>query len=253
MNAQTGIVNIRGKEYQTVALRVQMFREQHPEHSLTTAVICRDDDCVVMQATIADPTGRVIANGHSEEYRKSSQINRTSALENAETSAIGRALAAFGLAGTEFASANEVQNAIHQQGAGGSPPGHSQRKGAVSPAEPPSTLREQLEQSVAEDQSTNDRAARGRNNGPSKSKLDSAENRIVHELNGCGDEDTLIGYLETEEYKADKALLEEYRPSALYGPAPADCPEYVPIKARISRMVAEFRNPAREPLITDAG
>lgn len=122
---ETGITNIRGKEYQTVALRVQKFRETHPAHALTSTVIYRDDECVVMQATIADEAGRVLANGHAEEYRKSSQVNKTSALENAETSAIGRALAAFGFGGTEFASANEVQNAIHQQdderGAGGMP------------------------------------------------------------------------------------------------------------------------------------
>ena len=44
--------------------------------------------------------------------------SRTSALENAETSAIGRALAALGLAGTEYASADEVANAITQQNDG---------------------------------------------------------------------------------------------------------------------------------------
>lgn len=111
----TGIVNIRGKEYQTVALRVQKFRELHPGWSLTSEVLFRDADCVVMKSIIADETGRVLATGHAEEYRKSSQINGTSALENAETSAHGRSLAALGIGSTEFASANEVQNAIHQQ------------------------------------------------------------------------------------------------------------------------------------------
>lgn len=111
----TGIVNIRGKEYQTVALRVQKFREAYPNYSLTSEVLFRDADCVVMKSIIADETGRVLATGHAEEYRKSSQINGTSALENAETSAHGRSLAALGLGGTEFASANEVQNAIQQQ------------------------------------------------------------------------------------------------------------------------------------------
>lgn len=134
--ADTGVVDIRGKQYQTVALRVQLFREKHPDHSLTTAIVCRDDDCVVMQATIGDPAGRVIATGHSEEYRKSSQINRTSALENAETSAIGRALAAFGMGGTEFASANEVVNAIHQQGNEAAARGQS-KESAVSPTAAP--------------------------------------------------------------------------------------------------------------------
>lgn len=108
----TGIVNIHGKAYETVALRVKKFREAHPNWSLTTAILHRDTNCVVMEATIADETGRTLANGHAEEYRSTSSINKTSALENSETSAIGRALAALGFGGTEFASADEVANAI---------------------------------------------------------------------------------------------------------------------------------------------
>jgi hypothetical protein len=121
----TGITNIRGKEYHTVALRVSKFRDACPNYALTTSVVVRDQECVVMQAQIADETGRIVATGHAEEYRTSSQINRTSALENCETSAIGRALAAFGFGGTEFASANEVQNAIHQQDSKGADAGQS--------------------------------------------------------------------------------------------------------------------------------
>lgn len=117
MKNDTGIVNIHGKQYHTVAKRVQDFRDKFAEYSLTTEVVFRDDDCVVMKASIADADGRIIATGHAEEQRASSQINRSSALENAETSAIGRALAAFGIGGTEFASANEVENAVHQQSA----------------------------------------------------------------------------------------------------------------------------------------
>lgn len=110
-----GKVNIHGREYETVALRVQKFKSAYPNHALTTEVLTRDEDCVVMKASIYNPEGRLIATGHAEEYRKSSTINKTSALENAETSAIGRALAAFGLGGTEFATADEVANAIGQQ------------------------------------------------------------------------------------------------------------------------------------------
>lgn len=110
-----GKVNIHGREYETVALRVQKFKSACPNHALTTEVLTRDEDCVVMKASIYNPDGRLIATGHAEEYRKSSTINKTSALENAETSAIGRALAAFGLGGTEFATADEVANAIGQQ------------------------------------------------------------------------------------------------------------------------------------------
>jgi len=113
--SNSGIVNIRGKEYQTVALRVQKFREAHPEWELSTEIIEANEKFVIMQARIYNTDGKCIATGHAEEFRAASQINSTSALENAETSAIGRALAAAGWGGTEFASANEVQNAIHQQ------------------------------------------------------------------------------------------------------------------------------------------
>jgi hypothetical protein len=118
VSKDTGIVNIHGKQYQTVAYRVGKFREIHSfDLSLVTEIVSRDEECVVMKATIANMEGKVLATGHSEEYREASQINRTSALENAETSAIGRALAALGMGGTEFASADEVANAITQQNA----------------------------------------------------------------------------------------------------------------------------------------
>src|SRR3990167_1911919 len=115
MNAnklQPGQVLIRDKVYDTVALRVQRFRDAHKEFALETEIVCRDIEVVAMKAIIRDPSGRVVATGHAEEYRSSSPINKNSALENAETSAIGRALAAFGLGGTEFATADEVAHAI---------------------------------------------------------------------------------------------------------------------------------------------
>jgi len=111
-----GTVLIHNRVYETVALRVKKFRDLHGfELSLTTEIVHRDEECVVMKAVVTDDRGRILATGHSEEYRHTSQINRTSALENAETSAIGRALAALGLGGTEFATADEVANAITQK------------------------------------------------------------------------------------------------------------------------------------------
>lgn len=112
---ETGIVNIRGKDYQTVALRVKQFRDEHPDWSVACEIIERSDACVVIRCVIADETGRSIATGYAEEYRSASQINRTSALENCETSAIGRALAAAGYGGTQFASADEVAHAISEK------------------------------------------------------------------------------------------------------------------------------------------
>lgn len=112
----TGVVNIHGKEYKTVAKRVDEFRSAHKtELAIITSLVDRDENTVVMKAEIIDKDGRTIATGYAEEHRTASQINRTSALENCETSAIGRALANFGLGGGEYASADEVANAINQQ------------------------------------------------------------------------------------------------------------------------------------------
>jgi hypothetical protein len=109
-----GIVKIHGKEYKTVALRVQEFRTDFPGHSLVTDIVKIDDDqCIVKAMVVKDSV--IIATGHAQEFRKASQINGTSYVENCETSAIGRALACLGIGGTEFASANEVVNAIYQQ------------------------------------------------------------------------------------------------------------------------------------------
>lgn len=115
--AKEGFVSIHGKEYKTVAKRVQEFREipKYQGWSILTEIVKIDDDQVLVAAKIINPDSKIIATGHGHEVKASSQINRTSYVENAETSAIGRALACLGLGGTEFASANEVQNAIYQQ------------------------------------------------------------------------------------------------------------------------------------------
>ncbi len=127
----TGVVNIHGREYKTVALRVQEFREAHPDWTLRTEIVSADDP-VIMRAIIEDETGRVLATGHAEEKRGATQINRTSPLENAETSAIGRALAALGFGGSEFATADEVANAIVQQASQNGRDQLSERRKAVS-------------------------------------------------------------------------------------------------------------------------
>lgn len=113
-----GVVNLKGKAYKTVALRVSEFRETYkPEAgwSIQTDPLHMDAESVVFVARIIDPDGRIVATGHAEEMRSASQVNRTSAVENCETSAVGRALAAFGLAGEEYASADEVRQALEQQ------------------------------------------------------------------------------------------------------------------------------------------
>tara|TARA_R110001599_G_scaffold145135_1_gene327330 strand:- start:1226 stop:1708 length:483 start_codon:yes stop_codon:yes gene_type:complete len=113
-------ISIHGKKYHTVAERVNVFRKHFTDWSIDTAILNNDlaeamQSIVVMKAVIRTPTGRTVASGLASEVVGSSSVNKTSALENCETSAIGRALAFFGFAGTEIASANEVEIAKEQQ------------------------------------------------------------------------------------------------------------------------------------------
>ena len=109
-------VNIHGKEYKTVAERlVELADHTEGKYSLKTKVIGGSVDVgVLIKATLKLERGTFV--GHAYEREDSGYINKTSHVENCETSAIGRALASAGYAGSEFASADEVANAIKQQG-----------------------------------------------------------------------------------------------------------------------------------------
>lgn len=108
-------VNIKGKEYATVASRVGIFRKFFSAYSIITEIVTDDEERVVIKASILDENNKLISTAYAEEIRGQGLINTTSAIENAETSAIGRALAAFGLIGGEYASSFEVKNAIAEQ------------------------------------------------------------------------------------------------------------------------------------------
>ena len=116
--SKQGVVNIHGKEYRTVILRLNEFRQKYPIDDgwgIQTKILYHDEESVLVQAFITSPNGTIVGNGLAEEKRNASTINRTSAVEVCETSAIGRALASIGLGGEEYASADEVLNAIRQQ------------------------------------------------------------------------------------------------------------------------------------------
>jgi len=110
--------NIRGKQYVEVNERIKFFRqeEQYKGWSISTSVVQMNNDEVVMCTSILDTNGNVIATGHAHEVKGSSTINKTSHIENCETSAVGRALAMLGIGiDTSIASANEVETAIAKQ------------------------------------------------------------------------------------------------------------------------------------------
>jgi hypothetical protein len=112
MKSNDGVMNFRGNDYYTVARRVADFRAAHPISAgwgIVTEPAVIDEKIVRFKATITDPEGRIVATGYAEETRTSRGVNATSALENCETSSIGRALAAAGyVAGGQYASADEI-------------------------------------------------------------------------------------------------------------------------------------------------
>ena len=113
-------VEIKGKDYVLVNERVQDFRTLTGlSYGIETTIVELDMEkgYVVMKATIIDNiNGKIVSSGTAYEYKDSSFINKTSFIENCETSAVGRALGFLGFGiGTSIASAEEVQNAIDQQ------------------------------------------------------------------------------------------------------------------------------------------
>ena len=109
-------VNIHGKEYTMVDERVAKFHELYPNGSITSSM-SQKDDMFIFKST-ATPDGdkpERFFTGHAYEIIGSTQINKTSALENCETSAIGRCLGFLNIGLNGIATADEVANAIHQQ------------------------------------------------------------------------------------------------------------------------------------------
>ncbi len=110
--------NIRGKQYVEVNERIKFFRQEKKYElwGILTEFPLIDSEQCLCKCTITDAEGDVIAQGHAHEVRGSSNINKTSYVENCETSAVGRALAMLGIGiDTSIASANEVNDAIAKQ------------------------------------------------------------------------------------------------------------------------------------------
>ena len=107
-------VNIHGKEYFTVAERLnELNTKVEGNYTLTTEMVHFENGEVIFKATLQIEENSF--TGHAMEKEGSSTINKTSYLECAETSAIGRCLASAGYLGSEFASADEVATAIKNQ------------------------------------------------------------------------------------------------------------------------------------------
>lgn len=108
-------INIKGKEYIPVNERIKEFWKRYPDGNIITEILSNQDGVCVIKAEVWVNDERK-ATGHAYEKETSSFINKTSYIENCETSAVGRALGILGIGiDTSIASAEEVDNAIYQQ------------------------------------------------------------------------------------------------------------------------------------------
>ena len=116
-NGSIRTANIQGKEYAEVNQRIKAFRSLCPGGAILTEMLSCENGVCIFKATICDEDMRVLGTGTAYEKEGSTFINKTSYIENCETSAVGRALGMCGFGiDTSIASAEEVQNAIKNQG-----------------------------------------------------------------------------------------------------------------------------------------
>lgn len=86
-------------DYETVDDRLHKFWDAYPTGRIETELVAYSDTQFIVKAYAYRDTDDAAptSTGYAEERVGSSPVNKTSALENAETSAVGRALANMGL------------------------------------------------------------------------------------------------------------------------------------------------------------
>ena len=107
---------VKGKDYVEVNQRIKAFRSICPNGAIVTELLSCENGVCIFRATVLDDEQRIIGTGTAYEKEGSTMINKTSYIENCETSAVGRALGMCGFGiDTSIASAEEVQTAILNQ------------------------------------------------------------------------------------------------------------------------------------------
>ena len=121
INKRLKRTNIKGKDYVEVNQRILAFWELFPDGRIITEKLSDDGKRCDFKAIIYSGD-MAIATGHAFEYQGAGMVNKTSYVENAETSAVGRALGMLGIGATEsIASAEDVMSAIDHQERGEEP------------------------------------------------------------------------------------------------------------------------------------
>lgn len=115
-NRQINSIDVKGKAYAMVNERIKAWRSICPDGSISTEIVSLENGVVTMKSTVRDGVGQILGTGFAQEKESSSFINKTSYIENCETSAVGRALGMCGIGiDDSVASAEELVNAINNQ------------------------------------------------------------------------------------------------------------------------------------------
>jgi len=151
LNKSHGVKQRGGKMYTQVVHRMEAFRRHFgTDYGVDTQVLVDDGQRVVIKATIINASGIQVGSGMAEEIRGQGHVNQTSALENAETSAVGRALASIGLAGGEYASANEMDAVGRKTEAKASPAPQPEPEQEAKPQYPDSPEKRRVQEFMSE-------------------------------------------------------------------------------------------------------
>lgn len=109
MNEKLKTIDVKGNAYVMVNERIKAFRNNYKDYALISELVEISDTHCVMKASVLDPQGRTVATGYARETVSKSPINKFAFVENAETSAWGRALGNFGIGvDTAICSAEEL-------------------------------------------------------------------------------------------------------------------------------------------------
>jgi hypothetical protein len=115
-NESIRTTDIKGKEYAEVNQRIKAFRMVYPQGAIVTEFISLENGVAVIKASVFDEEQKILGTGLAYEKEGSTFINKTSYIENCETSAVGRALGMCGFGiDTSVCSAEELNNALLNQ------------------------------------------------------------------------------------------------------------------------------------------
>jgi hypothetical protein len=129
-------------DYEPVAARHSRWLEKNPNGRTITHMVSvpGSDICVIRAELWLEDV--CIATGYAEEVRGAGNVNRTSHVENCETSAVGRALANAGMAGSDVSKRASREEMSKVERTAAASRGYLPRSSTAFPDSKPSSMAE---------------------------------------------------------------------------------------------------------------